>query len=164
MSTTNVSGNNSATVNNVLFSGDNKVKPVSNKKPTPVTVVIPSKETGTPPQVADIAPVQPTIQTTSENLPIQKHIPTIREMQEKAEKMHLLSEKYDTLSAKKQDLDLFSISHDGDTARMRLTDAKGQHFESSNPVCIRQLIDIWKKTYTDAMAKTEEEMRKLMEA
>lgn len=78
--------------------------------------------------------------------------------------MHLLSEKYDDLSLKKQNLDLFSISHDRDTARMRLTDAKGQHFESSNPVCIRQLIDIWKKTYIDAMAKTEEEMRQLMEA
>lgn len=162
MSTTNASGNNTAAANNsVLFGGDNKAKTATIKKPsTPVAVILPAKEKET------LKPVEATasIPTASEMLPIQKHIPTIREMQEKAEKMHLLSEKYDSLSSKKQDLDLFSISHDGDTARMRLTDAKGQHFESSNPVCIRQLIDIWKKTYTDAMAKTEEEMRQLMEA
>lgn len=156
MSTTNVSGNNTAEVKNgILFGGDNKAKAATNKKASPVTVVLPTKETPTQVEATTPAP---------ETLPVQKHIPTIREMQEKAEKMHLLSEKYDDLSSKKQDLDHFSISHDGDTARMRLTDAKGQHFESSNPVCIRQLIDIWKKTYTDAMAKTEEEMRKLMEA
>lgn len=161
MSTTNVSGNNTAEVKNgILFGGDNKAKTATNKKASPVTVVLPTKEKGTQAP----APVQQPTTVVPETLPVQKHIPTIREMQEKAEKMHLLSEKYDNLSAKKQDLDLFSISHDGDTARMRLTDAKGQHFESSNPVCIRQLIDIWKKTYTDAMAKTEEEMRKLMEA
>lgn len=161
MSTTNASGNNTASNNSVLFGGDNKAKTATNKKPsTPVTVVLPAKEKENTKPVEATAPVA----TTAEMLPIQKHIPSIREMQEKAEKMHLLSEKYDNLSSKKQDLDLFSISHDGDTARMRLTDAKGQHFESSNPVCIRQLIDIWKKTYTDAMAKTEEEMRFLMEA
>lgn len=158
MSTTNLSGNNTAEKNNVLFSGENKTKTASNKKSSPVTVVIPSKEKEITISATASTPEIP------ETLPVQKHIPTIREMQEKAEKMHLLSEKYDSLSAKKQDLDLFSISHDGDTARMRLTDARGQHFESSNPVCIRQLIDLWKKTYTDAMAKTEEEMRKLMEA
>ncbi|WP_289007221.1 hypothetical protein [uncultured Parabacteroides sp.] len=162
MSTANVSGNNTAVANNsVLFDGDNKAKSATNKKPsTPTTVVLPTKEKETSKPVEATAPTP----AASEMLPIQKHIPTIREMQEKAEKMHLLSEKYNNLSDKKQDLDLFSISHDGDTARMRLTDAKGQHFESSNPVCIRQLIDIWKKTYTDAMAKTEEEMRQLMEA
>lgn len=160
MSTTNVSGNNTAVKNGILFGGDNKAKAATNKKASPVTVVLSTKET--PTQVE--TPVQQPTTAVPETLPVQKHIPTIREMQEKAEKMHLLSEKYDDLSSKKQDLDHFSISHDGDTARMRLTDAKGQHFESSNPVCIRQLIDIWKKTYTDAMAKTEEEMRKLMEA
>lgn len=162
MSTTNVSGNNTAAANNsVLFGGDNKAKATTNKKSSiPASVTLPAKEKETPKPAEATAPVT----TTSEMLPIQKHIPTIREMQEKAEKMHLLSEKYNNLSDKKQDLDLFSISHDGDTARMRLTDAKGQHFESSNPICIRQLIDIWKKTYTDAMAKTEEEMRSLMEA
>lgn len=161
MSTSNVSGNTAAVDNSVLFNG-NKGKPVENKKTTPVTVVIPSKETKVLPQETGQKPTS--APGTQESLPIQKHIPTIREMQEKAEKMHLLSEKYDDLSLKKQNLDLFSISHDRDTARMRLTDAKGQHFESSNPVCIRQLIDIWKKTYIDAMAKTEEEMRQLMEA
>ena len=161
MSTTNTSGNNTASNNSVLFGGDNKAKTATNKKPsTPVTVVLPAKEK------ENIKPVESTepVATTSETLPIQKHIPTIQEMQEKAEKMHLLSEKYDKLNSKKQKLDVFSISHDGDTATMRLTDAKGAYFESSNPVCIRQLIDIWKKTYTDTMAKTVEEMRSLMEA
>lgn len=161
--TTNVSGKNTAK-NSVLFNnGDNKVKHTA--IPAAVTVVIPAKEKEVVPTVQEVTPaeVQNTLQETV-NLPVQKHVPTIREMQEKAEKMHLLSEKYDKLSLKKQDIDIFSIAHDGDSARMTLTDTKGQRFESSNPVCIRQLLDIWKKTYTDAMLKTEEEMRLLMQA
>ena len=157
---TNVSGNNAAATNSVLF--DNKSKTATNKKTTPVTVILPSKEKEI--SQTTVSPVQQEAPIKTETLPIGKHVPTIREMQEKAEKMHLLSEKYNSLSSKKQDLDVFSISHDGDTAHMRLTDAKGQRFESSNPVCIRQLIDIWKKTYTDAMIRTEEEMRLLLEA
>lgn len=161
MKATSVSGNNTAK-NNVLFSNsDNKGKPVA--IPAAVTVVIPSKETIPSAQEVTQVHTQTTVQE-SVALPIQKHIPTIREMQERTEKMYLLSQKYDKLCEKKQDIDVFSISHDGDTARMVLTDAKGQRFESSNPVCIRQLIDIWKKTYLDAMGKTEEEMRLLMQA
>lgn len=160
---TNVSGNDTAVANSVLFNGENKSKTVTDKKTTTVAVILPTKEKASAPKT-EPSPTQQQAQIKPENLPIQKHIPTIREMQEKAEKMHLLSEKYDSLSSKKQDLDVFSISHDGDTAHMRLTDAKGQWFESSNPVCIRQLIDIWKKTYMDTMRKTEEEMRLLMEA
>lgn len=161
--TTNVGGKNTAKSNVLFNNGDNKVKPAST--PATVTVVIPTKEKEPIPPVQEALPVQ--AQTTVQEtviLPIQKSIPTIREMQERAEKMHLLSQKYDKLCSKKQDIDVFSISHDGDTARMVLTDAKGQRFESSNPVCIRQLIDIWKKTYSDAMGKTEEEMRLLIQA
>lgn len=163
MKATNVSGNNTAN-SSVLFSnGDNKVKPAA--IPANVTVVIPTKEKEVVPTVQKVTPVQTQATVKEPNtLPVQKHVPTIREMQEKAEKMHLLSQKYDKLCSKKQDIDVFSISHDGDTARMVLTDAKGQRFESSNPVCICQLIDIWKKTYSDAMGKTEEEMRLLMQA
>lgn len=163
MKATNVSGNNTANKGVLFNNGDNKVKPAA--IPATVTVVIPTKEKEVVQTVQEATPVQ-TLTTVKEPavLPVQKHAPTIREMQEKAEKMHLLSQKYDKLCSRKQDIDVFSISHDGDTARMVLTDAKGQRFESSNPVCIRQLIDIWKKTYSDAMGKTEEEMRLLMQA
>lgn len=158
MSTTNASSN-TATVasNNVLFS-DTKAKTATNKKtPLPVTVIVPTKE-------KEIQPTTKSTEVTKESLSVQKHIPTIQEMQEKAEKMHILSLKYNSLSIKKRELELFSISHDGDTARMRLTDTKGMEFESSNPTCIRQLLEIWKKSYADALAKTEEEMRILLEA
>lgn len=161
MKATNVSGNSTAK-NSVLFNNsDNNVKPAAT--PAVVTVVIPTKEKEVVPPVQEATQIQTTVQEPA-TLPVQKHVPTIREMQERAEKMHLLSQKYDKLSSKKQDIDVFSISHDGDTARMVLTDAKGQRFESSNPVCIRQLIDIWKKTYSETMGKTEEEMRLLMQS
>lgn len=162
MSTTNVSGNNTAAANNsVLFGGDNKAKATTNKKSSiPASVPLPAKEKETPKPAEATAPVT----TAPEMLPIQKHIPTIQEMQGKAKKMNLLSEKYDNLSYKKQDLDVFSISHDGDTAHLKLTDAKGQRFESSNPVCIRKLIEIWKQTYSEALDQVEKEMRQLMEA
>lgn len=166
MSTTNVSGNNTAAANNsVLFGSDNKAKAATNKKPTtPVTVVLPAKEKEKSKPVEATATVQQPTPAAPEMLPIQKHIPTIQEMQGKAKKMNLLSEKYDNLSYKKQDLDVFSISHDGDTAHLILTDAKGHRFESSNPVCIRKLIEIWKQTYSEALDRTENEMRQLMEA
>lgn len=163
MSTTNASGNNTASNNSVLFGGDNKAKTAANKKTsTPATVVLPAKEKEKPKPV-EATPQQP-IQAAPEMLPTRKHIPTIREMQGKAKKMNLLSDKYDNLSYKKQDLDVFSISHDGDTAHLLLTDAKGHRFESSNPACIRKLIDIWKQTYSDALEQVENEMRQLMEA
>lgn len=161
MSTTNVNGNNTAVTNSVLFGSDNKEKTATNKKTSTKAIVIPVKEKEIPTHAEQTPTQQPEVY---QELPVQKTILTFREMQEKAEKMHLLSGKYDSLNNKKKDLDLFSISHDRDTARMRITDAKGQIFESSNPVCIRQLIDIWKKSYAEAMVKIEEEMRTLLDA
>lgn len=167
MSTTNLGGNKTAATNNVLFSNDNKGK-TTNKKAIPVTVVIPNNEKENslltePVEVQQQTAVQEQPQPQVA-IPVQKPILTIREMQEKAAKMHILSEKYNNLCGKRQNLDIFSISHDGDSARMILTDAKGQRFESSNPICIRQLIDLWKKIYTETMQKIEQEMRELLEA
>ena len=81
---------------------------------------------------------------------------------EKAEKLHLLRKKYEELQEKRKKLDLFAISHDCDNAQLQLADAKGLTFESANPKCIKQIIDIWKIDFNSAIQETENQMRNLM--
>ena len=164
MNTTNVKSVSGTTpAKSVLFGNTNEVK--NEKNVTPVTVVIPDKKEKKEAKPKNTE-AKPEAVTKVEEIPVslpQRKIPSIRELQEKAEKMHLLSERYNVLSGKKQQLEVFSISHDGETAGLYLTDAKGTSFNSSNPVCIRKLIEIWKQNYSEALEQTEKEMRTLLE-
>lgn len=92
-----------------------------------------------------------------------KEIPT-SSLLEKAEKLHLLKKKYDELNNKRKSLDLFELSHDKDNAQMQLADANGLSFESSNPRCIKKVIEIWKEEYSTAIEETEKQMRLLIGA
>lgn len=83
---------------------------------------------------------------------------------EKAEKLHLLKNKYEELNNKRKSLDLFELSHDKDNAQMQLADANGLSFESSNPRCIKKVIEIWKEEYSTAIEETEKQMRLLIGA
>ena len=87
---------------------------------------------------------------------------SVSAMLEKAEKLHLLKVKYEELNEKRKRLEKFEISHDKDNAQMTLVDAAGESFESSNPNCIRRLIDIWKEDFAAAIAGVENQMRTLI--
>ncbi len=93
-----------------------------------------------------------------------KPVPSISDLMEKAEKLHLLKEKYDDLTRKRKSLDAFEISHDKENAQMEIVDANGLEFNSSNPRCIAQVIDIWKQDYAAAIDTTEQKIRSLMGA
>lgn len=82
-------------------------------------------------------------------------------LMEKTEKLYLLKEKYEKLSGKRKSLDLFAISHDSQNAQIQIVDAAGQSFESSNPKCIKEVIDIWKKDFSKAIDEVEKEIRSL---
>ncbi len=95
---------------------------------------------------------------------VQKPVPSISDLMEKAEKLHLLKEKYDDLTKKRKSLDAFEISHDRENAQMQIIDANGMEFQSGNPRCIAQVIDIWKQDYASAIDTTEQKIRALMGA
>ena len=105
---------------------------------------------------------------TALNLPIP---PAVTEQQpskvdfsalmEKTDKLAALKEKYQELTGKRKSLDLFAISHDNQNAQIQIVDAKGQSFESSNPKCIKEVIDIWMKDFAKAIEETEKEIRNL---
>lgn len=103
----------------------------------------------------------PVLSSQAENT---KPIPSISDLMEKAEKLYLLKEKYDDLMKKRKSLDAFEISHDRENAKMEIVDANGLEFQSGNPRCIAQVIDIWKKDYADAISSTEQKIRALMGA
>lgn len=129
----------------------NDVKPT---KGTVLTVAVKNEKT-------EVKPTPSTI-TTSTNEPQLKPVPSISDLMEKAEKLHLLKEKYDDLTRKRKSLDAFEISHDKENAQMEIVDANGLEFNSSNPRCIAQVLDIWKKDYADAIDATEQKIRSLM--
>lgn len=106
-----------------------------------------------------LSPEMPVI--TQKNDP--KTIP-ISSIMEKAEKLHLLTLKYEELTGKRKSLDLFDISHDKDNAQLQLADAKGLSFESCNPKCIKKVIDIWKDEFSTAINEVEKQMRDLISA
>ena len=82
-------------------------------------------------------------------------------LMEKTDKLTALKEKYQELTGKRKSLDLFAISHDNQNAQIQIVDAKGLSFESSNPKCIKEVIDIWMKYFAEAIEETEKEIRNL---
>lgn len=82
-------------------------------------------------------------------------------LMERTDKLAALKEKYQELTGKRKSLDLFAISHDNQNAQIQIVDAKGQSFESSNPKCIKEVIDIWMKDFARAIEETEKEIRNL---
>ena len=87
---------------------------------------------------------------------------TMSQLTDRAEKLHLLSVKYNTLQEKRRELERFNISHNSNSAQMSIVDSQGLTFESSNPGSIEQVIKIWKEDFEKAIECTEKEMRALI--
>lgn len=107
---------------------------------------------------------KPSVPVITPQTEAQKPVPSISDLMEKAEKLHLLKEKYDDLTKKRKSLDAFEISHDKENAQIEIVDANGMEFQSGNPRCIAQVIDIWKQDYASAIESTEQKIRTLMGA
>ena len=80
---------------------------------------------------------------------------------ERSEKLHLLNKRHTTLNEKRKSLEMFEISHDNQNAQIQIVDASGQTFESSNPKCIGEVIDLWKRYFVTAIDETEVQIRDL---
>ncbi len=99
----------------------------------------------------------PTPEPIAEPKPVQ----SIEEIKRKSEVLSRLSVKWDSLNEKRRRVEDFAISHDGDTASVRVRDAQGELFESNSPKTIGKLIEFWKEEFSDAIAGVEKEMREI---
>lgn len=87
--------------------------------------------------------------------------PTIEDIKRKAEKLTKLSRKYDDLIDKLHRVEDFVISHDHETASVKVKDAMNFTFESNSPKTIGKLIEFWKEEFSEAIAGVEKEMREI---
>lgn len=120
-------------------------------------MTVSKSETAKTEQTALNLPIPPAV-TVTEQQPSKVDFSALME---KTDKLAALKEKYQELTGKRKSLDLFAISHDNQNAQIQIVDAKGQSFESSNPKCIKEVIDIWMKDFAKAIEETEKEIRKL---
>ena len=79
-------------------------------------------------------------------------------MKNKAQILHLLRTKHDTLTEKRKSLDHFTIVHDSNNAKILVKDANGEEFQSSSPKSIKNLIEYWKTEFSDAIKEVEQEI------
>ena len=99
----------------------------------------------------------PTPEPIAEPKPVQ----SIEEIKRKSEVLSRLSVKWDSLNEKRRRVEDFAISHDGDTASVRVRDAQGELFESNSPKTIGKLIEFWKEEFAEAINSVEKEMREI---
>ena len=87
--------------------------------------------------------------------------PTIEDIKRKAELLTRLSKKYDDLISKLHRVEDFVISHDQETASVKVRDAMNFTFESNSPKTIGKLIEFWKDEFSEAIKETEKQMREI---
>lgn len=90
-----------------------------------------------------------------------KQLQSIEDIKRKSEVLSRLTVKWDALNEKRKRVENFAISHDGDTAAVRVFDASGEVFESNSPKTIGKLIEFWKEEFSDTLEKVEKEMREI---
>lgn len=91
----------------------------------------------------------------------EKHVQSIEDIKRKSEVLSRLTVKWDALNEKRKRVENFAISHDGDTAAVRVFDASGEVFESNSPKTIIKLIEFWEDEFSEALEKVEKEMREI---
>jgi len=91
-------------------------------------------------------------------------VPSIEELQARAEKTSQLVERYRTIKEKKAELDSFVILHENEQANITITDVKGRRISTNNPKSIAQVIGIWKTDISEALVKAEQDVRESMNA
>jgi len=88
-----------------------------------------------------------------------RKMPTLEELKNRATIIHLLSEKHDELTKKRNSLNKFTIAHESDNATVIVRDVNGLKFESTSPKTIGKLLEFWKEEFDDAIREIEEKLR-----
>lgn len=85
--------------------------------------------------------------------------PTAEERIKNAEKFKILTEKYDHLKAKKEELEKFKISSDGTKERIYFENAEGYKLEVSNSNIIDSMLQLAEDTLNGILNKTEKQVQ-----
>lgn len=122
---------------------DVQAEPIDQERPAEATAIAPEEVKPTEQQTPSIAPQ------------------TIEDIKRKAELLTRLSKKYDDLISKLHRVEDFVISHDQETASVKVKDAMNFTFESNSPKTIGKLIEFWKDEFSEAIKETEKQMREI---
>lgn|GEM_PF-2707680 len=136
------------------------VETAKSEKKTPIINMKQAAEEVNPEEVP--TQEQPQEPTQEQQKPITQDKPlSIEEIKRKHEKLSRLTAKWDELTEKRRKVENFAISHDQDTATVRVRDASREVFESNSPKTISQLIEFWMDEFSEAIQKVETELREL---
>ena len=89
---------------------------------------------------------------------VEKKIPTLQDLKNRATVLHLLNERHTKLTDKRSSLDKFELKHDENNATITVTDATGEEFTSNSPKSVAQLIEFWKCEFDEAIEAIEQKM------
>ena len=133
MTTNKESQNNSGVKPNTANNGDKKV-------------VVPFASVSTEKKDEQPAPAVPKVLT-------------LQEYKDRAVSAFLLQKKHNELTAKRRELDEFSISSDRETCKIFVKDGMGRDFESGCKKSMKKLIEFWKEEFTNAINEVENEIK-----
>lgn len=85
--------------------------------------------------------------------------PSAEERIKNAEKFKILTEKYDHLKAKKEELEKFKISSDGTKERIYFENAEGYKLEVSNSNIIDDMLKLAENTLNGILNDTEKQVQ-----
>ena len=85
--------------------------------------------------------------------------PSAEERIKNAEKFKILTEKYDHLKAKKEELEKFKISSDGTKERIYFENAEGYKLEVSNSNIINDMLKLAENTLNGILNDTEKQVQ-----
>ena len=118
--------------------------------------------------VEEVAEVIQTIETPAEEVatvtaeiikPVEIIPLTFEELRDKAKTGYILSEKWEEVKRKSDDLNSFKLTHNRDVAKIVLSDADGKTFSSSNPKAIEKFIEFCNEQFSTALAGLENDLR-----
>ena len=89
-----------------------------------------------------------------------KTIP-LQEIRERNKNCFIVSEKYQEVKTKAEELREFKLTHQTEQAKIILTDAEGRIFTSSNPAAIEKFISYCSDQFEIKLSELETEIRKL---
>jgi hypothetical protein len=93
---------------------------------------------------------------------IQNFRPSAEERIKNAEKFKILTEKYDHLKVKKEELEKFKISSDGTKEKIYFENAEGYKLEVSNSNIIDKMLSLAEDTLNEILNKTEKQVQEFV--
>lgn len=111
------------------------------------------------PVAKEVAKSEPKQEARKQEAPTAPKRLSIDELTDKADRIYLLRQKFQTVREKRKQLEGFAISHEKDNAQLTLVDANGLTITTSNPVAIGKLLADWMKDLNENLEKVEREIR-----